>query len=228
MSKLLLIDTASPQCWVALHSADELLIEQSSESRRAAQQLLPMIDRLLNKAGYRAADLSAIAVINGPGSFTGMRIGVGIAQGLAYACGLPVVTISSLLASATSAAEHEAHSFWLVAEAARDEETYFGAYTRCEEGQFQAVMPDQVLHGDCSTVIRGLLDTSSNWAVVGSNAEWLCTAAQDLPIALHPVALRSLSPAAISRLVIQSLESGQGILPEQTLPNYVKEQLDYS
>lgn len=228
MSKLLVIDTASSQCWVALQTAGELLIERSAESRRAAQQLLPMIDRLLAKAGLAAADLSAIAVINGPGSFTGMRIGVGIAQGLAYACELPVVTISSLLASAASAAEREPHRFWLIAEAARDKETYFGACMRSETGTFQVVLPDLVLQGDCSAVLRGLLATSNSWAVVGSSAEWLGAAAQDLPLDLHPVTIQQLSPTAICKLAMEALEAGRAILPDQALPNYVKEQLDYS
>lgn len=228
MTKLLILDTASSQCWVALHSAGELLVERSAESRRAAQQLLPMIDRLLATAGLVATDLSAIAVINGPGSFTGMRIGVGIAQGLAYACDLPVVTISSLLAMAASADQQESHGYWLVAEAARDEETYLGAYMRTAGGRFQAVVADQVLHRDDDKALPDLLASSASWAITGSHAEWLASAARELPVRLHPVSSRQLSPPAICKLALQSLASGHSVRPDQALPNYVKDQLDYS
>jgi tRNA threonylcarbamoyladenosine biosynthesis protein TsaB len=68
-----------------------------------AEHLLPMVERLLQKIGCRLGDLDAIAFDAGPGAFTGLRIGCGVAQGLGFALGLPLVPVVSLDAIAQSA-----------------------------------------------------------------------------------------------------------------------------
>ena len=95
---VLAIDTASARCSVALctGSGDGQRIQDASG--RHSSLVLGMIRELLSHRGMTLRDLDLVAVDIGPGSFTGLRVGVGIAQGLAYASGLPVVGIGSLAA----------------------------------------------------------------------------------------------------------------------------------
>jgi tRNA threonylcarbamoyl adenosine modification protein YeaZ len=102
---VLAFDTAGPDCAAALarSAADEMdVLARASEKlgRGHAERLLPMIGELLREAGVTYADLDRIAVTTGPGSFTGVRVGVAAARALALALGIPAVGIGSLEALA--------------------------------------------------------------------------------------------------------------------------------
>ena len=105
MPAILALETSSPVCSVALCAdgiSDQIRAEAGREHHRL---LLPMIDELLNRNGLKLADLDVVAYGEGPGSFTGLRIGAGVVQGLAFASKLPVIGISSLQALALAALE---------------------------------------------------------------------------------------------------------------------------
>ncbi|MDQ3215619.1 MAG: tRNA (adenosine(37)-N6)-threonylcarbamoyltransferase complex dimerization subunit type 1 TsaB, partial [Pseudomonadota bacterium] len=97
---VLAIDTATEVCSVALLHGDTLteLIEQVGS--RHSERVLPMIDTLLSNAGLQLADIDLFAFGAGPGSFTGLRIACGVAQGLAYGSQKRVVPIGNLRALA--------------------------------------------------------------------------------------------------------------------------------
>jgi len=103
MTALLAIETSANLCSVALMHDREISEIVVSEPRGHTRHLLPAIDRLLIDAGLALRRLDAIAVTTGPGSFTGLRIGIGVAQGLAYGADLPVVPLSSLATLAQGA-----------------------------------------------------------------------------------------------------------------------------
>ena len=96
----LAIDTAGPVCAAALADSDALPPLLASESERIgrghAERLIPMIGELLGKAGVGYPDIGLIAVTTGPGSFTGVRIGISAARGLALALGIGARGISVL------------------------------------------------------------------------------------------------------------------------------------
>ena len=75
------------------------MLRQTPAERQAAQKLLPLVDALLTDQSVTLAGVDAIAVVTGPGSFTGMRIGVGVAQGLSFASNCPVIASSQPLVS---------------------------------------------------------------------------------------------------------------------------------
>jgi tRNA threonylcarbamoyladenosine biosynthesis protein TsaB len=102
---VLALDTAGPDCAVAVARGDAAtanVLAQSSEriGRSQAEGLMPMIEAALSEAGVVFEHLSRIAVTTGPGSFTGLRIGVATARGLALALDIPAVGVGSLQALA--------------------------------------------------------------------------------------------------------------------------------
>ena len=97
MGKILSIDTAADICSVALGYDGELRDKmESAEDRSHAKLLTVLIQDILNKNGLQVADLDAIAVSEGPGSYTGLRIGVSAAKGICYVSKLPLIGISTL------------------------------------------------------------------------------------------------------------------------------------
>ncbi|MEO8748044.1 MAG: tRNA (adenosine(37)-N6)-threonylcarbamoyltransferase complex dimerization subunit type 1 TsaB, partial [Rhodanobacter sp.] len=95
---LLALETTTEACSVALVHGDQLLVRSELAPRRHTDLVLPMANALLAEAGLGRHALDAIAVGRGPGAFTGVRIGVAFAQGMALALDLPVVAVSSLAA----------------------------------------------------------------------------------------------------------------------------------
>jgi tRNA threonylcarbamoyladenosine biosynthesis protein TsaB len=98
MSVLLAIDTAAPRLALAVLMGDrvETLVEDMATGQ--AERLFPALDELLGRCGVAYGDLTRIAVTTGPGSFTGLRIGLSAARGLGLALNIPVVGIPSLFA----------------------------------------------------------------------------------------------------------------------------------
>lgn len=100
---LLAIDTSGPQGGVALLDGEQVIgTEVLTLAGKASTTLLPTIDQLFHQAGIRHEDLQALAVALGPGSFTGIRIGLATAQGIGQALALPVYGLSSLRVLAAS------------------------------------------------------------------------------------------------------------------------------
>jgi len=103
--RILAIDTATRSCSVAVADEDKLLAETTLVSSEThSRHVMTMIDAVLQMSGMQIGSLDGIAVTEGPGSFTGLRIGVSVAKGLASVNGKPIVGVSSLDALATQAA----------------------------------------------------------------------------------------------------------------------------
>ena len=127
--KILAIDTSGSYCSVAV-GGDVLrpvLVEDDTALSHSAR-LLAMIESALSEAGHGMDGLDAVAVTIGPGSFTGLRIGVAVAQGLAYGQRVPVVTASSLQQVAAQVHVEEQGGVVLVSLDARMAEVYAGWY----------------------------------------------------------------------------------------------------
>jgi len=102
---VLTLDTGSPQVSVAVGRGSRLLAERSVEIDRSSGRLLEMIAEVLAEAGAKPADLGGVLALQGPGSFTGLRIGLATALGLHQALGVPATAISTLRVLAARAAE---------------------------------------------------------------------------------------------------------------------------
>ncbi len=101
--KLLAFETATEACSVALYLHGEVRERFEVAPRRHAELALPWADALLAEAGVARSQLDAVAVGRGPGAFTGVRLGIALAQGIALALDIPVVPVSTLRALAAYA-----------------------------------------------------------------------------------------------------------------------------
>ncbi|RTZ08793.1 tRNA (adenosine(37)-N6)-threonylcarbamoyltransferase complex dimerization subunit type 1 TsaB [Flavobacterium sp. GSP27] len=103
MSYLLNIETATKNCSVALAKGGKTILckEIAEEGYSHAERLHVFIEEIIKEAGITLQDLSAVAVSQGPGSYTGLRIGVSAAKGLCYALNIPLIAIDTLQALAS-------------------------------------------------------------------------------------------------------------------------------
>ena len=102
--KLLVIDTSGPVCGVAVMEDEKVLSEFTAQNRNThSVNLMPMTEAAMNAAGLQVAELDAVAAVTGPGSFTGVRIGVATAKGLAHGAGIPCIAVDALEALSVSA-----------------------------------------------------------------------------------------------------------------------------
>ena len=94
---ILYIETATDVCSVALSKGSEIIgLKEEAGGNNHAKHLLPFVDEVLKQAGVSMTEINGVAVSIGPGSYTGLRIGVSTAKGIAYTAGIPVMAVSSL------------------------------------------------------------------------------------------------------------------------------------
>lgn len=102
--RILVIDTSGPVCGVAVMDEKTVLSEYTAQNKNThSVNLMPMTEAALAAAGTAVGELDAIAAVTGPGSFTGVRIGVATAKGLAHGAGLPCIAVDALEALSRSA-----------------------------------------------------------------------------------------------------------------------------
>jgi len=133
--KLLALDTAGSASSVAVWRDGEVLARTGAAGSHHSEHVLELIESIMAEAGLRLADLNAVACGRGPGAFTGVRLAVGLAQGLAFAAELPVIPVSNLAAVAGRAHGIEgAPSRLLVCQDARMHEVYWATCERAADG----------------------------------------------------------------------------------------------
>jgi len=140
--RILALDTATKICSVAILDDQSILAEAASVSTQThAIHLIEMIHKVVGMAGLALSEIEGFAVGRGPGSFTGLRIGISTIKALSVATGKPVVGVSNLDALAMQAAASGAMICPLMD--ARKGEVYFSRY-RCENGNLQKIVPARV------------------------------------------------------------------------------------
>lgn len=224
---LLAIETATEACSVALIHGDEVIARSELAPRRHAERVLPMADELLAEAGLGRHALDVIAVGRGPGAFTGVRLAVSLAQGMALALDLPVVTVSSLAALALEAPDDgdddgDDDGAILAVIDARMGEIYAASYRRDGEGGLLALDGERVC-----TAESLLLPEAGPWQVVGSGwatyeavlRERLGAAPRFADGARYPQALH------VAELAAREFKAGRAQAPELALPVYLRDKV---
>lgn len=143
--KLLAFDASTEACSVALSINNQVFSEFQLCPQSHSLVLLPMIDRLLKQADHKLSQLDGIIFGQGPGSFTGVRIGTGVAQGLAFSADLPVVGVSTLQTMAQQAYMKHSIEQVIATIDARMSEVYVGYYQLNAENIMTPVLNEAVL-----------------------------------------------------------------------------------
>jgi tRNA threonylcarbamoyladenosine biosynthesis protein TsaB len=128
--RLLLIHTSGSEGSVALADTSQehpLIATEVLPGRTSSERLVPAIRRMMESTGWKLRELTAIVVVHGPGSFTGVRVGLSAAKGLSEAGGVPLIAVSRLALLAASAGESSA-TVHAVLDAGRGE-FYYGEYS---------------------------------------------------------------------------------------------------
>ena len=169
--RILAIDTATEACSAALWNDGNTSAHFELCPREHTQRILPIVQDILTQGGVSLTDLDALAFGRGPGSFTGVRIGIGIAQGLALGAELPMIGVSTLATMAQGAWRKQGATRVLAAIDARMGEVYWAEYQRDENGIWHGEESEAVLKPEA--VQQRLAELSGEWATVGTGwAAW--------------------------------------------------------
>ncbi len=163
--RLLALDTSTEYLSLALQLNGTTLRYDALAGQGHSQQILPQIRALLDEANIELADLEGIAFGAGPGSFTGVRIACGVAQGLAFGANLPVVGVNTLMALAESIFKENAINKVIACLDARMGEIYHAAFEK-HDGVWQEISVSGLFKPQNAPVI-----TNENW--VGAGSGWL-------------------------------------------------------
>lgn len=150
---LLAIETSTVACSVAVGSADGISLQERHEPGAHASHIMAMIDAALEAAGVQMDALGGVVYGQGPGSFTGVRIAVALAQGLAAGLSVPVLGVSSLAVLAQAAVAANPGRELLVLQDARMGEVYAGTYAPDDAGVVHATDTDRLLEPDAVTAV---------------------------------------------------------------------------
>ncbi len=195
--RILLLNTAGNEGSVALAdtgAAPVVVAAETLPGRSASERLVPVVGRMLETAGWRLEDLAALVVVHGPGSFTGVRVGLSAAKGLSEAAGIPLIAVSRLALLAGAAQEKKALA---VLDAGRGE-YYLGEY---DEGR---CVHEELLSGDAV-----LAACAGRVAVVceAKVAEALAAVQPGLQFVLVPEPLaEDALPVALERIAVGSFD----------------------
>jgi tRNA threonylcarbamoyladenosine biosynthesis protein TsaB len=216
--KLLAIDTATEQCSVALAVDGALITRLVPTARNHADMILPMVDAVLDEAKLKLSALDGLAFGRGPGSFTGVRIAVGVIQGLAYASGLPVAGVSNLAAVAQQAAEKYSlptGALILVCMDARMNEVYWAIYR---------VGPVVELVSEERVAAPESVSIYDNQIAIGVGTGWAAYPVLQARFPNLKIDAAMLPRATeIARLGEAALQAGLGVRADQAQPVYLRD-----
>jgi tRNA threonylcarbamoyladenosine biosynthesis protein TsaB len=216
MTTLLALDTATEACSVALLHDGRVLSHYEVIPRLHAQRLLPMIQTLLGEAGIALSAVDALAFGRGPGAFTGVRIAVGVVQGLAFALERPVLPVSTLATIAQRAYREHGAEQVAVAIDARMDEVYWGCY-RIHQGEMQLAGSEAVLPPEQVSLPRG---SAGQW--FGAGTGWGYASR----LTVHPSAAdATLLPHAEDLLALAGFawQRGEAVEADQAQPIYLRD-----
>jgi tRNA threonylcarbamoyladenosine biosynthesis protein TsaB len=205
-------ETSTEWCGVALWRDGEIAAVERRAGNRHSELALPMLERLLEGFSLSPEKLDAVAFGAGPGSFTGLRIACGLAQGFALARGIPVLGVSSFEAIAEESGAERV----IACLDARMREVYYAALERGARG-WREVLPAQCVAPGAVQVPSGdWIGAGNGFAVYGNMG-----LAKVVP-EVHPTAF------AVARLAAPRFAAGEGVDAALAAPIYVREKVAFT
>ncbi len=209
--KIAAFETAGEWCSVALWLDGEVRAVETRAGQRHGELVLPMLEQLLAQAGLRTADLEAVAFGAGPGSFTGLRIACGVAQGIAFARGLPACGVSTLEALAEESGANRV----VACLDARMGEVYYAALEKEQGARWREVIAAQ-----CVPPARAPRPPGAGWIGCGSGfAAYGDMGFERVYPEIHPGA------TAVARLAAPRLAAGEGVDAARIAPVYLRDKV---
>jgi len=209
-------ETSTEWCSVALWIDGEIRGIEERAGNRHGELVLPMFERLAAGAGIAIAALDAVAFGAGPGSFTGLRIACGVAQGIAFARGLPVIGVSTLEAMA----EESGAARVVACLDARMHEVYYSALEKAA-GRWREVIAAQ-----CVAPAQAPVPPGTGWTGCGNGFAAYGDVFRDRFSTMYP----EMHPgaAAVARLAAPRLAAGEGLDAALAAPVYVRDKVAFT
>ncbi|MBY6255927.1 tRNA (adenosine(37)-N6)-threonylcarbamoyltransferase complex dimerization subunit type 1 TsaB [Phytobacter diazotrophicus] len=221
--RILAIDTATEACSVALNNDGTLFAHFELCPREHTQRILPLVKDVLTEGGVALSELDALAFGRGPGSFTGVRIGIGIAQGLALGAELPMIGVSTLATMAEGAWRKSGATRVLAAIDARMGEVYWAEYQRDADGVWHGEETEAVLKPDAVTVRLNAL--SGEWATVGTGWQAWPDMAKDTGLTLTDGGVSLPEAQDMLPIAHHQLSLGHTVAVEHAEPVYLRNEV---
>lgn len=221
----LAIDASTEACSVALQLGDTIISRYEVCPQSHSVRLLPMVDEVLKEAGCKLNNLDGLIFGQGPGSFTGVRIGVGVAQGLAFAAELKVVGVSTLQTMAQMAYMQHKETKVIAAIDARMAEVYNGYYQLDSNNLMQPQLSEAV--SPPADVAKRLSSLSSCAYAVGSG--WEAYPNELSPLQSNKGSPKVVFPDAVAMLPlgINAFKEGKAVTAEYAQPVYVRDTVSW-
>jgi len=213
--RLAALETSTDWCSVALLADGVISCRERRAPNRHSELALPFLERLLQQADLTMDRVEGVAFGAGPGSFTGLRIACGLAQGLALGRGLPVIGVSVFEA----VAEEAGGSRVAVCIDARMNEVYYAALEK-RDGLWKEVVPAQ-----CVPPARAVAPSGEGWIGAGNGFAAYPDLFKNLAVRrpeIHP------SAVAVARLAAPRLAAGQGVDAAQAAPVYLRDKVAFT
>lgn len=223
--RILAIDTATEACSVALYNDGTSCAHFELCPREHTQRILPMVRDILNQGALSLSELNALAYGRGPGSFTGVRIGIGIAQGLALGAELPMIGVSTLATMAQGAWRLNGATRVLAAIDARMGEVYWAEYQRDEQGVWHGEETEAVLKPEA--VAERLTQLDGEWATVGTGWQAWPDMAADSHLNVRDGLVTLPAAEDMLPLAIQAFNAQRTVAVEDAQPVYLRNEVTW-
>jgi tRNA threonylcarbamoyladenosine biosynthesis protein TsaB len=216
--RILALETSTEWCSVAVGDGARWVVRDERAGQAHSERVIPMVDAALTESRLKLADLDGIAFGAGPGSFTGIRIGCGVAQGLALGANLKVVPVTTLEALAQEAFRIHGRERVLCCLDARMREVYVAGYARSGDAWREIAAPSVLSPADVV-----LPDGWNESEAMGAGSGFAAYPALSARLGLPTIDAEARPTArAVGELALPRFGTGEGVEAADALPVYVR------
>ena len=211
------VDSSATPASVCLFEDDKIIAEYYLNTGFThSQTLMAMLESVLKISGKRADDIDLYAVNSGPGSFTGVRIGVSAVKGMAYAQDKPCVEVSTLESMAYNFLD--SHTIVCACMDARRKQVYHGLF-RVDGDRIERLCEDKAIA--IEELLSGL-PNGEEIILVGDGAELVYQSAEEPAVKLAPPNLRYQRASSVALAAVETYNRGEVVSPAALMPRYLR------